>query len=152
MCTSCCHTLQPHCQSIRPLWYLNSSAEVSAPVWVYVCVCVCDVGVGGSMCPYFKLREWVSDSPHTHFSLSFSPTPLLCASPLFSHQWVDPVSKPKSYSSITKRPAFPLLCVCVCVCVCGVVDWARSLYVNVCCGCIALNTVCVIMSNVCVFL
>lgn len=95
----------------------------------------------------------MSDSPHTHFYRCLSlHTPLLCASPLFSHQWVDPVSKPKSYSNITKRPVFPLsLCVFVCV-------WLTELglYVTVCCG--ALPSIilcvcgCVIISSVCVCL
>lgn len=57
MCTSCRHTLQPNCQSIRPesgpLWYLNSSAEVSAPV----CVCV---GLGWvDQC--VLILNWVSE-------------------------------------------------------------------------------------------
>lgn len=146
MCTSCCHTLQPHCQSIRPLWYLNSSAEVSAPVWVCVCVCVMLGWVDQCVLILNWESEWVI--AHTLISLCLSlPTPLLCASPLFSHQWVDPVSKPKSYSSITKRPAFPLsLCMCVCV-----VDWARSLYVNVCCGA-SPSILCVWSCQTCVFL
>lgn len=143
MCTSCRHTLQPDCQSIRPesglLWYLNSCAEVSAPV----CVCVCYVGLGWvDQC--VLILNWVSEwvIAHTLISIAVflsmhpSSVPLLFS---LTSGWTQ-FQNQNLTATLQNGPLSLSLCMC---------GWLSlvSLRKRVL-WCVALNnTVCVIISN-----